>query len=73
MNDQPTRRKRNRRDLNPPPMILMERDKQIIQAIYHCCVLRQDQIHALFFGASKAASQRRLALLYHHGFLSRVS
>lgn len=53
-------------------MILTERDKQIVEAVYHCRVLRQDQIHTLFFGASKAASQRRLALLYHHGFLTRV-
>lgn len=67
-----TRRKRNRRDENPPPMILTERDRRIVEAVYQCRVLRQDQIHALFFGASKAASQRRLALLYHHGFLTRV-
>ncbi len=70
--EQSQRRKRNRRDHNPPPMVLMERDKRIIEAVYQCRVLRQDQIHALFFGVSKAASQRRLALLYHHGFLSRV-
>lgn len=71
MDNQP-RRKRNRRDDNPPPMILTERDKRIVEAVYQCRVLRQDQIHSLFFGASKAASQRRLALLYHHGFLTRV-
>lgn len=72
MSDQPIRRKRNQRDANPPPMILTERDKRIVEAVYQCRVLRQDQIHTLFFGASKAASQRRLALLYHHGFLTRV-
>lgn len=72
MSEQPTRRKRNQRDSNPPPMILTERDKRIVEAVYQCRVLRQDQIHTLFFGASKAASQRRLALLYHHGFLTRV-
>lgn len=72
MSDQPIRRKRNQRDTNPPPMILTERDKRIVEAVYQCRVLRQDQIHNLFFGASKAASQRRLALLYHHGFLTRV-
>lgn len=53
-------------------MILTERDKRIVEAVYQCRVLRQDQIHRLFFGTSKAASQRRLALLYHHGFLNRV-
>jgi hypothetical protein len=67
----PSRRKRNQRDNNPPPMVLTERDKRIIEAVYQYRVLRQDQIHTLFFGASKAASQRRLALLYHHGFLTR--
>lgn len=72
MSEQTPRRKRNRRDAAPPPMILTERDKQIVEAVYQCRVLRQDQIHTLFFGASKAASQRRLALLYHHGFLTRV-
>jgi len=72
MSDLPIRRKRNKRDDNPPTMILTERDKRIVEAVYQCRVLRQDQIHTLFFGASKAASQRRLALLYHHGFLTRV-
>lgn len=72
MSEPPIRRKRNRRDDNPPPMVLTERDKAIVEAVYRCRVLRQDQIHVLFFGASKAASQRRLALLYHHGFLTRV-
>lgn len=66
------RRKRNRRDDHPPAMVLTKRDKQIIEMVYQCRVLRQDQIHALFFGASTSASQRRLALLFHHGFLTRV-
>ncbi|MBI1280107.1 MAG: hypothetical protein GC179_18405 [Anaerolineaceae bacterium] len=72
MSDQSTRRKRNQRDIHPPAMVLTERDKRIVEAVYQCRILRQDQIHTLFFGASKAASQRRLALLYHHGFLNRV-
>lgn len=53
-------------------MILTARDRQIVEMVYQCRVLRQDQIHALFFGASTSASQRRLALLFHHGFLTRV-
>src|SRR5579859_6326821 len=65
------RRKRNERESNPPPMELTERDIQILDMVYRCRVLRQDHIHALFFGSSKTASQRRLALLYHHGFLAR--
>lgn len=72
MSEQPKRRKRNRRDDTPPTMILTARDRQIVEMVYQCRVLRQDQIHALFFGASTSASQRRLALLFHHGFLTRV-
>lgn len=72
MSEQPKRRKRNRRDDTPPAMILTARDRQIVEMVYQCRVLRQDQIHALFFGTSTSASQRRLALLYHHGFLTRV-
>lgn len=72
MNDSQKRRKRNVRDTSPPPMVLTERDLEIIRMVYHCRILRQDQIHSLFFGAAKAASQRRLALLYHHGFLTRT-
>lgn len=53
-------------------MVLTARDRQIIEMVYQCRVLRQDQIHALFFGASTSSSQRRLALLFHHGFLTRV-
>src|SRR5260221_6982870 len=65
------RKKRNERGSLPPPMELTLRDTRIIEAVYQYRVLRQDQIHALFFGASHTASQRRLALLYHHGFLER--
>jgi hypothetical protein len=64
------RRKRDQRDPNPPPMLLTERDKAIIAAVYEYRALRQDQLQALFFG-SQTAAQRRLALLYHHGFLER--
>ena len=51
-------------------MVLTERDEHIIRAVYDYRVLRQDQVQALFFGSSSAA-QRRLALLYHHGYLER--
>ncbi len=51
-------------------MLLTERDEAIVRAVCACRALRQDQLQALFFGSSSAA-QRRLALLYHHGFLER--
>ncbi len=66
------RRKRHIRDDSPEPMMLTKRDIQIIEAVYACRILRQDQIHALFFGAAKSASQRRLMLLYQHGYLDRI-
>ena len=51
-------------------MQLTPRDKQIIEAVHHYRVLRQDQLAQLFFG-SKAAAQRVLVRLYDHGFLER--
>lgn len=70
MGEQGKRRRRDQRDPHPPPVVLTERDKMIIWTVYRCRVLRQDQLQALFFG-SRSAAQRRLALLYHHGFLAR--
>lgn len=64
------RRRRDERDPTPPRMVLTERDTNIIEAVYDCRVLRQDQLELFFFG-SKPAAQRRLALLFHHGYLDR--
>ncbi len=52
-------------------MQLTPRDTDILEAIYRFRVMRQDQIHTLFFGKSRTASQRRLELLYDHGFIDR--
>jgi hypothetical protein len=71
MTEQP--RKRQRRDqrvTTPPSMTLTERDKRIIEAVYQYRVLTQSQIQHLFF-SQKTSAQRRLQLLYHHGFLER--
>lgn len=64
------RRRRDRREPHPPRLVLTERDRAIIRAVHEYRVLRQDQVQALFFG-SRSAAQRRLALLYHHGYLER--
>src|SRR5690606_39200570 len=64
------RRRRDRRDPQPPRMVLTERDVDIVEAVYDCRVLRQDQLTRFFF-SSKQAAQRRLALLFHHGYLNR--
>jgi hypothetical protein len=66
-------RKRIRRDErpdNPPKMRLTERDKWIVEAVYQYRVLMQRQIEQLFFG-HKTSAQRRLSLLYQHGYLER--
>lgn len=60
-------------------MQLTQRDRQIILAVYEYRLLSAPQIEALFFPSTKAtthsrrtACQRRLQLLYHHGFLERL-
>lgn len=66
-------RKRGRRDqrmTSPPPMYLTERDRQVIEAVYQYRILTQNQLERLFF-SQKTSAQRRLSLLYHHGFLER--
>lgn len=64
------RRQRSQRLSNPPYMRLTERDREIIAAVHHFRVLRQDQLQSLFFG-SQSAAQRVLVRLYDHGFLER--
>lgn len=66
-----SRRKRHIRQTNPPNMRLMERDIEIVEAVYRFRVLKQSQIAALFFG-SREAAQYRLERLYDHKYLERV-
>src|SRR5688500_10690348 len=68
-----------KRATNPPPMQLTERDKEIVLAVYEYRLLSAHQIGALFFPSAvdkphsrRTACQRRLQLLYHHGFLDRL-
>lgn len=63
----------------PPSAQLTERDLQIILAVYRYRLLSAHQIEALFFPSTsdtthsrRSACQRRLQLLYHHGFLDRL-
>ena len=63
----------------PPPMQLTERDIQIVLAVYEYRLLSAHQLEALFFSSNsnkshsrRSACQRRLQLLYHHGFLERL-
>jgi len=61
---------RNWRVDNPPPMRLMERDIEILKAVYEFRIVRGDQLQALYFGSQSTASYR-LSRLYQHGFLDR--
>ena len=67
-----TKKKRDVRPAKPPRMEFEERDGDILKFTGDCRVVRQDQIHKMFFGNSKSASTRRLALLFYHGFLQRL-
>ncbi len=68
-----------KRSATPPPMQLTERDRQIILAVYEYRLLSAHQLEALFFAGTpdnphsrRTACQRRLQLLYHHGFIERL-
>lgn len=60
-------------------MRLTDRDVRIVIAVYRYRLLSSQQIEALFFPSTgskphsrRSACQRRLQLLYHHGFLERI-
>ncbi len=68
-----TRLPRYKKAKNPPPMMLTERDKRIVGWVYQMRFLTSDQIKKLEFeNGSMTACRRRLALLYHNGWLSSV-
>jgi hypothetical protein len=70
MSEPRKRRRRDQRRDHPPPMRLQRRDIHVVEAVYQCRILRQDQIQALFF-SSKSTAQYRLERLYDHEFLDR--
>ena len=51
-------------------MRLMERDTQVVLAVYDYRALRREQIQRLFFPSQNTANER-LSRLYQHGFLER--
>ena len=55
---------------DPTPILLTERDEEIIRAVGRFRFLRSDQITKLFEG-SKQGILRRLGKLFHHGYLAR--
>jgi len=66
-----------KRTITPQPMQLTDRDIGIVDAVYRHRVMAADQIEALLFPSStsrgkRSICQRRLQLLFHHGFLNRI-
>lgn len=67
-----TRLPRYRRASHPPRMQITARDTRIVRAVYEMRFLTREQVQLLEFSPSTASfCKRRLALLYHHGFLDR--
>ena len=65
---------------NPPRMILMERDKEILHQIYLFRFMTREQIERLLFVSANSEDRRtktsicrkRLKFLYHHGYVDRI-
>lgn len=62
---------RRKRTSNPPSMILQERDREIILAVYRYRFLTREQIERLFFSTT-ARANHRLKKLFHNGYLNRI-
>ncbi len=67
-----------KRSQTPPPIRLTQRDKDILVAIQEYRLLSAHQIEALLFSSEKThgkrtVCQRRLQLLFHHGFIDRLA
>jgi hypothetical protein len=67
----------HKRCKQPPAMRLTSRDKEIVTAVCQYRLLSSQQIEALIFPSEKlygkrTVCQRRLQLLFHHGYLNRL-
>jgi len=62
---------RNKRVGFAPRMVLTERDKRIILAVYENRYMSRDQIRSLFFNVTSMTNER-LMRLYQHGYLDRL-
>src|SRR5579859_2264834 len=65
------RMSRYQRTDNPPPLILQERDRQVLAAVGQHRFLSREQIERLFFGTTTRANFR-LQKLYQHKLLNRL-
>lgn len=65
---------------HPPPVVLTERDRQILHTVYQYRVLTREQIERLLFAPTNgqdhftktSKARQRLKLLYQHKYLQRV-
>lgn len=65
---------RNNRTPGMPRILVQRRDKEIMLAVHENRFLKRDQIERLFFAqSSTSACNQRLASLYQHKFLDRLS
>ncbi len=62
---------RHKRIPNPPRMVLTERDKRIVLAVYENRYMSRDQIIRVFF-RTKSVANERLMKLYQHEYLDRL-
>ena len=65
------RLKRFERKMEPAPITFVERDLEILKALYFHRVLRQDHLQHLFF-TSKERAQKRLRKLFNHAYIDRI-
>jgi len=64
---------RYRRASTPPAMQLTARDVRVLSAVCDMRFLTREQVQQLLFSPSTASyCKRRLALLYHNGYLERI-
>ncbi len=57
--------------VKPPPFVLTERDRRIVELVHEYRLLSSDQVIALLGDGSAQQILRRLQLLYHGRFLER--
>ena len=76
----PKRLSRYKRAESPPAMVLTDRDKEIVKAVFAYRLLTREQVEILLFSpegnqdhrTKTSICQKRLKLLYQHQFLDRI-
>lgn len=76
----PKRLSRYKRAETPPAMLLTERDKEIVKAVYAYRLLSTEQVETLLFSpdgnqdhpTKTSICRKRLKLLYQHEYLDRI-